>query len=445
MSEAVASLEAEPMCPMCQHEVSQLFDFQCCQQCLEALRPAGRESEDGVAPCFVSSAVLEEASIAIASSPPDGCLPSHRGRGTNKYYTSLHSWLDMMNELNEITHESMIPRDENEASFGIRCATYLSFVINFCLLVGKAVALSTSTSYTLISSLADSCLDLIAGTIIAYTAAKSKFTREDLLKYPVGKSRVSTVGILVFSCLMACCAVYIILQCGLALLRREGASGNTVTALVVMATTIGVKLTMAILYYCLRHPMTVALAKDHRNDFLTNSLGLFMYWGSDHLGWWMDSAGGMALAAFVLVSWALNAFENGKMLTGAAAPPEIVRALTYLAAHHHPFIIAVEQVIAFQIGPQYFAELHIIVPGHIRLEVAHWIGESLQLKVERVQGIERAWVHVDCEAHNENEHVLLMRATGKLNHVKTLGRRQRNPESDAEDHADSDQRGTTPL
>jgi divalent metal cation (Fe/Co/Zn/Cd) transporter len=128
----------------------------------------------------------------------------------------------------------------------------------------------------------------------------------------------------------------------------------------------------------------------------------------------MDSAGGIVLALFVLVSWVGNAIENGKMLLGTAAPPEVLQALTYLAANHHPLILGVEQVIAFQVGPQYFAELHIVVPGHVRLEGAHWIGESLQLKVERVPDIERAWVHVDCETHNENEHVLFMRATGKL-------------------------------
>jgi divalent metal cation (Fe/Co/Zn/Cd) transporter len=142
-----------------------------------------------------------------------------------------------------------------------------------------------------------------------------------------------------------------------------------------------------------------------------------MYWGGSKIWWGMDSLGGIILSLFVLISWTLNAIENAKMLLGAAAPPEIVRSLTYVAAHHHPLVLAVEQVIAFQVGPQYFAELHIIVPGHIPLEVAHWIGESLQLKVERIPDIERAWVHVDCEAHNENEHVLFMRAAGKLDGV----------------------------
>jgi divalent metal cation (Fe/Co/Zn/Cd) transporter len=322
--------------------------------------------------------------------------------------------MGMMNELNEITEDSVLPDDGQEASAGIRFATYCSFAVNLCLLCAKAIALSSSTSYTLISSVADSALDLIAGMIIACTAAHSKFTRDDLLKYPVGKSRVSTVGILVFSILMAACAVYIIMQCGMSLLRHETIEETSITAMAIMGSTVGVKFVMAIVYYCLSHPMTRALAADHRNDVLTNSLGLFMYWGSKNVGWWMDSAGGIILAAFVLVSWIGNAVENGKMLMGTTAPPEVLRALTYLAAHHHPLILGVEQVIAFQVGPQYFAELHIVVPGHVRLEVAHWIGESLQLKVERVPDIERAWVHVDCETHNENEHVLFMRATGKL-------------------------------
>jgi divalent metal cation (Fe/Co/Zn/Cd) transporter len=245
-----------------------------------------------------------------------------------------------------------------------------------------------------------------------------------MVQYPVGKSRVSTVGILVFSCLMASCAVYIMLQCGMSLLAGGAGPTATTTAIVIMALTIGVKFVMFTVYYCIGHPITRALASDHRNDAVTNAIGLFMYWGGSKLGWWMDSAGGLALSGFVLVSWVMNAIENGKMMMGATAPPEVLRSLTYLAAHHHPLIIDVEQVIGFQVGPQYFAELHIVVPGHIPLEVAHWIGESLQLKIERVPDIERAWVHVDCEAHNENEHVLFMRATGKL------GRARRVPSED---------------
>ena len=200
----------------------------------------------------------------------------------------------------------------------------------------------------------------------------------------------------------------------MALVGHEPPEKNTTTTIAIMGTTIGIKLIMAIVYYCIGHPITKTLASDHRNDVLTNAVGLFMYWGSNKLAWWMDSAGGIILSLFIVFSWSMNAYENAKMMMGESAPPEVIRSLTYIAAHHHPLILNVEQVIAFQVGPMYLTELHIVVPGNLPLEVAHWIGESLQLRVERMPDIERAWVHVDCEQHNKNEHLLFMRASGSL-------------------------------
>lgn len=416
-------VQEEKQCPVCRTKQA-LVPLQCCDECANSLR----NTEVSISPDVTStefqpiikSEILEEYSLAIANANVDdiGCIAPKSKRKQSKYYKSVNEWLEMMNELDEVTTANTIPIDQNEATACIRWATYISFFINFCLLVGKAIALSASTSYTLISSLADSCLDIIAGTIISCTAKHSKFTRDDLNKYPVGKSRVSTVGLLIFSVLMACCAAYIIIECVQSLVKQEKPNSESVLSLIIMGGTVAVKLTMAIVYYCLGHPITKALAEDHRNDVITNAIGLFMYWGGHKLGWWMDSTGGIILSMFILVSWLMNAKENANMLMGISAPADVIRALTYVAANHHPLIVNVEQVLAFQVGPQYFAELHVIVPGHIPIGVAHWIGESLQLKIERVPDIERCWVHVDVESHNENEHLLFMRATGKLENKK---------------------------
>ncbi|EAX95098.1 cation efflux family protein [Trichomonas vaginalis G3] len=406
-------------CPVCRSK-QKLVTLACCDECAVSLRNTeisiNQDIIDTEFTPIIKSEILEECSLAIANSNYEdiGCAAPKSNKKEAKYYKSLNEWVGMMNDLDDVTNSSAIPVDTNEATTCIRWATYISFGINFSLMIGKAVALSASTSYTLISSLADSCLDIIAGTIISCTAKHSKFTRDDLNKYPVGKSRVSTVGLLVFSVLMACCATYIIIECVQSLIKKQKPAAESILSIIIMGVTIGVKLTMAIFYYCLGHPITKALAEDHRNDVITNSIGLFMYWGGHKLGWWMDSTGGIILSLFILVSWFMNAKENAKMLMGVSAPPDVIRALTYVAANHHPLIVNVEQVIAFQVGPLYFAELHVIVPGHIPIGVAHWIGESLQLKIERVPDIERAWVHVDVETHNENEHLLFMRATGKL-------------------------------
>lgn len=416
------------LCLVCQKNIDEeLYTIQCCEKCKNCLTTIpGSYQETRLEPIMTQN-VLEEAAVAIAVTQPNsGCCAAKNKnkKGMIKYYKTLNNWIDLMSDLNESANQSdddiINSEDKMHASFKVRLATYASFGVNFLLLCGKAFALSTATSYSLISSLADSALDLIAGIIIACSAANSKFTREDMGKYPVGKSRVSTVGILVFSVLMSCCAAYIIIQCVLSLIKKEAAAKTTKAAIIVMFVTIGVKLAMYIIYKCIGHPYTVTLSEDHRNDVLTNALGLFMYWGGSKIGWWMDPVGGILLSLFVLISWVINAKENAKMLMGASAPPEIIRSLTYVAAHHHPLIIGVEQVIAFQVGPEYFAELHIVVPGHIPLEVAHWIGESLQLKVERVPQIERCWVHVDCESHNENEHILSMRTFGKQKKNRNL-------------------------
>lgn len=414
-------------CPICHKTFDKkLKSISCCEKCKNCLTSSSTSYQDTKLEPIMTQNALEEAAVAIAvTQPSSGCCSAKNKnrKGMIKYYKTLNNWIDLMSDLNESANQSdddiINSEDKASANFKVRCATYTSFFVNFCLLCGKAFALSTATSYSLISSLADSALDLIAGIIIACSAANSKFTREDLGKYPVGKSRVSTVGILVFSVLMSCCAAYIIIQCVLSLIKKEDAAKATTPAVIIMLVTIGVKLAMFIIYRCIGHPYTITLSEDHRNDVLTNLLGLFMYWGGSKLGWWMDPTGGILLSLFVLISWVINATENAKMLMGASAPPEIIRSLTYVAAHHHPLIIGVEQVIAFQVGPEYFAELHIVVPGHIPLEVAHWIGESLQLKVERLPQIERCWVHVDCETHNENEHILSMRACGKVGKSKS--------------------------
>jgi divalent metal cation (Fe/Co/Zn/Cd) transporter len=267
------------------------------------------------------------------------------------------------------------------------------------------------------SSLTDSCLDII----ISCTAANSQFTADDKEKYPVGKSRVSTVGILVFSLLMSCCALYIILACVNSLLVHEKAPPTTPTAVFVMSATIFVKFIMWIVYAWIGHPITRTLADDHRNDVFTNSLGLFMYWGGARLHWWMDSTGGLLLSLFVLNSWAKNALENAKMLMGEAAPADVVRKLTYVAAHHHPLIKAVNRIVAYQLGPMYFAEVDVVLRDGISLEAARWVGDSLTMRLSRIPDIEHVYVHLDTPSHDENlEKILEKGSKSGLNKNNTV-------------------------
>ncbi|OHT11200.1 Metal tolerance protein 4 [Tritrichomonas foetus] len=414
MSETSSSSSSNPgacfSCYMCHQGTRNPNQIQLCDNCTLKLKQQTNadNSYSSIEPenfkRLVPSTSIEEMSVAISRSSSDfndfNIKNRHQKHELKNYYHSVNEWINVMDELNQPPDYEDDFEDKNEANFCIRCATYCSFGLNLMLLVGKALAMSTSASYTIMSSLADSCLDIIAGIIISCTAANSKTTDEDRLKYPVGKSRISTVGILVFSVLMSCCAIFIILQCTHSLLNHENAPPTTSTAMFIMVMTITVKFCMWIVYNYLGHPITVTLAEDHRNDVFTNSFGLFMYWGGGHFAWWMDSTGGLLLSLFVLNSWARNALENATMLIGIMAPPDIIRNVTYVSAHHHPLIKSVSKVVAYQIGPSYFAEVHIVVDNKINPEAAFWVADSLAKRLERVEDIEHAYVHLETTNHD---------------------------------------------
>ena len=140
-----------------------------------------------------------------------------------------------------------------------------------------------------------------------------------------------------------------------------------------------------------------------------------MYWGGAHFAWWMDSTGGIILSLFVLYNWCQTAIENSIKLIGESGSLQLKRSIIYLSACHDPLIIGVEKVLVFQVGPQHFTEVHIIVPSQTPTCVSHDIGESLQMKIERLPEIERAFVHLDTEKSYHMEHILDYRIEQKTN------------------------------
>ncbi len=71
--------------------------------------------------------------------------------------------------------------------------------------------------------------------------------------------------------------------------------------------------------------------------------------------------------------------------------------LMWMAAYHHPWIETVDTVRAYTFGVNYLVEVHIQLSPSMPLREAHDIGESLQQKLESLDEVERAFVHLDFE------------------------------------------------
>lgn len=68
---------------------------------------------------------------------------------------------------------------------------------------------------------------------------------------------------------------------------------------------------------------------------------------------------------------------------------------------HSELIERIETVRAYYSGPRIVAEVDIVIDRNERLEVAHDVAEDLQIKLEKLPSIERAYVHIDYETSHK--------------------------------------------
>ena len=96
--------------------------------------------------------------------------------------------------------------------------------------------------------------------------------------------------------------------------------------------------------------------------------------------------------------------ETASLMLGRSAPPEVLSQLTFLSSNHHRLIKEVDTVRAFRVGVNYIVEVDVVLDKAMDLKQAHDIGESLQFALEKLDNVERAFVHLDYESEHKPEH-----------------------------------------
>ena len=104
-------------------------------------------------------------------------------------------------------------------------------------------------------------------------------------------------------------------------------------------------------------------------------------------------------------TWKKTFFENLSALIGRTAPPEFLAKLIYLIGNHHEDIKYTDIVRAYAFSSdQYFVEFGIVLPQYTSLRDMHAIDETLQVKLEQLLEVARAFVHIDSWYTRRVEH-----------------------------------------
>ncbi|KAI1402819.1 cation efflux family-domain-containing protein [Hypoxylon fuscum] len=319
--------------------------------------------------------------------------PKGDKRQLKKFYSRQNELIDQF--LGADDEERLAVEEDARMAPKISFAVNASFTVNFFLFVIQLYAAVSTGSLSLFATAADAFMDLVSSFVMLITSRMA--ARASVYKYPVGRTRIETIGIILFCALMTTVAIQLLIESARTLAGGPSESGQLqLIPIIFVAVAICAKTTL--MFYCLayrKYPSVHVFFIDHRNDIVVNIFGLVMSIVGDRFVWYLDPIGAICIALLILFSWVANAFEQVWLLVGKSAPKEFVSKLIYMSMTHDPQIQKVDTCRAYHAGQKYYVEVDIVMDQNVPLKISHDVSQSLQRKLEGLSEVERAFVHVD--------------------------------------------------
>ncbi|ORY90535.1 cation efflux family-domain-containing protein [Syncephalastrum racemosum] len=323
---------------------------------------------------------------------------NQHSRKVKRFYRAQNGLIDdMLGPLNPVDEE-----EQEKQMLKVKIAVYGSGLANVILFVLQLVAAISSGSLAIFATMADAFMDLLSSIVMMWAARQA--SRPNPLKYPAGKARLETAGIMIFSVFMSCVAIFLIIESAQKLAEHDSSPDLTILSIALVSTALAVKFCLFLYCSSLSQFSTAKVfAQDHRNDILVNALGLVTGILGSRLAGWVDPLGSIIIALIILKSWTSTLYEHTQLIVGKSADINFLQRATYIALTH-PGVHQVDTCRAYYAGNNLFVEVDIVLPPETPLRDSHDIGESLQIKLETLPMVERAFVHADYETLHRPEH-----------------------------------------
>mmetsp|Transcript_23869 Transcript_23869/g.66204 ORF Transcript_23869/g.66204 Transcript_23869/m.66204 type:complete len:459 (+) Transcript_23869:141-1517(+) len=370
-----------------------------------------------------------EGTFLPPSSPPvaPSTFTYWRRPSENHSRTTSHTGFDQENSVlsEPLLIDSVIDSTRAEPSVSLReeydafqrqqdlkqsVAVNCSLAANIILLVAKLYAFLASGSQAVLASMADSAVDLASQAVLAL--ATFQMRKEDA-NFPIGKTRLETLAVIACGIIMGLASYEVLASAVMQLFNGfvhsvfPDLKFGWLMYVVLGATT---ALKVPLYFYCIVlkdvSASMGALAEDHRNDVLANLTALItagIASSDKKMLWMVDPIGAVLISLYIIWSWALITKEQLDKLVGHTAPDEFLEEVAAMSSNHHEGM-EVDVVRAYHFGERYTVEVEVILPGDMTVMQSHDIALDLQHKIEALEDVERAHVHVDYQTRDQPEH-----------------------------------------
>ncbi|RLF79147.1 cation transporter [Thermococci archaeon] len=150
----------------------------------------------------------------------------------------------------------------------------------------------------------------------------------------------------------------------------------------------------------LNNQILIAEAYHHRSDALS-SVAVLVGLGLQRFGFSYGDALASVVVVILIGKVAVETvLKNVGYLTGTSAPHELLEEIKNTALSVTG-VVDVHDLRAHYVGPKVHVELHIEVPPELTLKEAHDISEDVKKRIERLEEVELAFIHVDIKGITE--------------------------------------------
>jgi cation diffusion facilitator family transporter len=350
-------------------------------------------------------------------SSPSAKNSSLRGRipGHNKYHAhKVQNFYKTQNETIERLlksveeHRAEAAQTQGDDQLRFRIAVYGSFVANILLAILQLYGAISSGSLSLFTTMADAVFDPMSNAVLLISHRAVQHV--DPNRVPSGKARLETTGNIFFCFMMTAVSLILIAFSAQDLAKTDHSDLNTFHLPSVIAVAVAFTTKLGLFLYCWgikdKYSQVDILWQDHRNDLLINGFGILTSVGGSKLAWWLDPMGSILLSVLISCIWLRSAFAEFMLLVGVVASVEVQQLITYVCVTHSPAIQGIDTVRVYHSGPRLIAEVDIVMDSTASLRETHDVAEELQMKLEDLPDIERAYVHVDYETTHKPEHAV---------------------------------------
>jgi ferrous-iron efflux pump FieF len=278
-----------------------------------------------------------------------------------------------------IGHKDKSVSKEKKDELLIRSATYASVSVALLLIILKSIAWISSDSLSLLSSLFDSSIDLVA-SIINMLAVRFALQPPDE-EHRFGHGKAEDLAVLAQSAFISGSALFLVVETIHRFWKPEKVE-NSSSAIAVMIISIVVTLLLVLWQnYIARKTRSNVIKADsvhYAGDLLTNLGVIIALLLTTKLGWqWADSMFALIIAAYLLYNvWEMATNSLGNLLD-KELPDEIRERIKQIAISCDG-VKGLHALKTRAMGRNIAIQMHIEIDGDMKLRQAHDIAHKVE-------------------------------------------------------------------